>query len=368
MLNESRLSRFSEKIQSLGLFGETHLVGTVGAGLARDEKLSGGRRIVRLGLSRRSSNPAWKIVSAVVWHGSVVWHYRRQHVRAVAAHSVWTLPACWAIARSTKALLVYNAHELETETPSMTGLKRALARFVERALIHRCDVVSCANGSISEWYADRYGIAPPLPVLNIPEAPRDVVDLKGMVHVGPDGLLFIHTGRIAAGRHVDDILEVFGMDSCSAHVVFLGDGPLRGLVVAAAAESDNIHWLPPVDPEEVVSYVASADVALCLIDVTSRSYQLSSPNKLLEGLAAGIPVVCTDLPEARRLMGRSFESWLVPSPREGLQQFVQGVTPDDVARFKRGWVGLQTRRAELQLLADAYAEALSHRTVQKGPV
>ena len=243
----------------------------------------------------------------------------------------------------------------------MTGVKRVLARFIERSFIQRCKVVSCANESISAWYADKYEIDPPVPVLNIPEAPGRSIDLKRMLNVEPGSLLLIHTGRIVAGRHVEQILEVFAADSCTAQVVFLGDGPLRELVVSAAAVSDNIHWLAPVEPEEVVCYVGGADAALCLIEVTSRSYQLSSPNKLLEGLAAGIPVVCTDLPEAKRLIGSSFESWLVPTPREGLGQFVQESTPQAVASFKRGWPGLHSWRQEVQALGDAYAIALSRR-------
>jgi glycosyltransferase involved in cell wall biosynthesis len=51
-----------------------------------------------------------------------------------------------------------------------------------------------------------------------------------------------------------------------------------------------------VAPERVVEALAGAAAGLCLIQPVCRSYELTLPNKLYEYVAAGLPVLATDLP------------------------------------------------------------------------
>ena len=58
-----------------------------------------------------------------------------------------------------------------------------------------------------------------------------------------------------------------------------------------------------------------ADVGLCLIEVQlALSYRLATPNKLLEALAAGTPALCSDMVEARRLLGELAADWIITNP------------------------------------------------------
>jgi glycosyltransferase involved in cell wall biosynthesis len=64
----------------------------------------------------------------------------------------------------------------------------------------------------------------------------------------------------------------------------------------------RVHVLDAVNPSVVVDTVAGADVAVMAIEGTTRNHLLSTPNKLFEALAAGVPVVVSDFPGMRRIV------------------------------------------------------------------
>jgi glycosyltransferase involved in cell wall biosynthesis len=88
----------------------------------------------------------------------------------------------------------------------------------------------------------------------------------------------------------------------------MGYGPLRptiGALADASPAADRIHLLPPVPPAELTTWVAGADVAAMPIEPTTLNHRLSSPNKLFEAIAAGVPVVGPDFVEFRRIVTES---------------------------------------------------------------
>ena len=62
---------------------------------------------------------------------------------------------------------------------------------------------------------------------------------------------------------------------------------------------------------------------------------------MMEGFAAGIPVLCSDLPEARRLLGPRAGTWILADPRTGLEPALQRISRADIEAFEApeipGW-------------------------------
>ncbi|HEX7950162.1 MAG TPA: glycosyltransferase [Candidatus Limnocylindrales bacterium] len=125
-------------------------------------------------------------------------------------------------------------------------------------------------------------------------------------------------------RRPDLIREAAGLPPERKVVLFLGKlGRQRGLELAAEAVARlpdaalvmlgsvvNAEWdaalrarsadprfegrhvvLPPVHPDDVPLWAASADVSIIAVPANSLNQRLSSPNKFWESLAAGTPVV-----------------------------------------------------------------------------
>lgn len=357
MTNESRIERLSRSLQGSGRYAETHLVGMARAGLPSMEPLPGSVRIRRLGRPVvGTSTPLKKAMQLLRWFGAIYRTYARTEVTVVAAHSVWMLPICWALTLRTGAVLTYNPHELETESATMSGRRQRFARLIEGLFFDQCAVVSVVNTSVADWYAERYQSNRVITVRNIPVADDVTPMLRERLGLAPDDMLFIHSGNLVAGRSIPLIIDSFARQS-RAHVVFLGDGSLVEDVVKAAADHPTIHHIGPVPPSHVVAHVREADVALVLIEATCLSYQLSSPNKLFEALAAGTPPLCTDLPEARRHLGAFADEWTL-ADASVLPSVVQRIGRGDVERFRREWPGLPSWTEEVEPLVAAYDRAV----------
>jgi glycosyltransferase involved in cell wall biosynthesis len=307
LTHESRILRITDALAQAGVFSRIEVVGVARADLPAIEAVDDKRTLVRLPRKLFAGGEGFivKLVRTAEWSVRVLTSLRGRRVACINAHSLAVLPLCVLAAKMTGARLVYDTHELETETVAARGLRHRLARRVERLFIRSCDMVCVVSDSIAEWYAREYGIERPAVVRNIPQyrAPQggDRNAVRARIGLRPGRVGFIYQGGLMEGRGVERLLRVFarlpGVD-----LVCMGSGALQPAVQAAAAARPNIHFVPPVPPHEVLQYTHAADVGLCLIENRCLSYYFSLPNKMFEYLHAGLPVIVTPLLDLQRLV------------------------------------------------------------------
>lgn len=358
LLGSGRLGKIAKSLQSSGMFDETHIVGIDSGGAAPSGYPSPDVRVVRIrGAELRAFLGGIRIM--LFWPFRVYRRYRKQHLSAVAAQNVYLLPLAYHLARKSGAIFAYNAHELETETIGATGVKQKIAKFLERRYIRRADVVSVVNESIADWYTEHYpGLHRPVVLTNLPIDNGGSVDLRTQLEIPEGELLYIHVGFLMDGRSIPLLLETFAAAK-HAHIAFLGEGNLKPEVERAVATHSNIHLLSIVPPEDVVSVVRGADAGLCLIEYVSLSDELSTPNKLMECLAAGIPPLSSSLVEARRLLGSELsKTWILETPETQLSAALERIGPGEIAEFKSRWHGIPTWDSQAIGLIQAYQKAL----------
>jgi hypothetical protein len=363
--NKSRILKQTSSVARSGLFSEVTLCGKAQADLPRTEHLDEVRTIERVGALRtgRKSSVLGRIADQVSWSMAVYRKYRRSDASVVNAHSVAVLPVCYFLSRRLGAKLIYDTHELETEAYACRGAQRIIFKLAERLLISKCDAVFVVNQSIADWYREHYEGLEPVVIRNIPDAQQvtSSANIRQMLSVPEDKLLFIHTGSLVDGRNIPAILDAFASPGVGAHVVFLGDdGTLGALVSQYCADHPNIHRLPPVPPAHVPSFAASCDAGLCLIQIKNLSYRMSLSNKALEYITAGIPLFFTDLPEVSRLLGPAFDSWQVMDPARDLARAIAALTADEVreARARIAKLDLPTWDDEAEGMIAAYLRLL----------
>ena len=145
----------------------------------------------------------------------------------------------------------------------------------------------------------------------------------------------------------------------NAHVVFVGAGALLPEVERAAATHPNIHRLPPMEPDQVLAMTRGADVALCLIESGCLSHRMSTPNKMMEAFAAGVPALCSPLSEARRYLGDQADTWVLEDPQRELVSALERITRKDIAAFIAPTI--PTWEEGATRLREAYERALAAR-------
>ena len=342
------------------LFSRTHVVGIDQGELPADEAVAPTVRLTRIrGASLGAPLGGVRVVCA--WGARVYRRFARQRVAAVSAQNLFLLPLAHALARRTGAVFAYNAHELETETVGSAGLRQRLQRVIERHYIRRADVVSVVNESIAQWYREAYPGVDPVVVTNAPTGTGGVIDLRARLRIPEGELLYLHSGYLAPGRNIPLILRAFAQ--VGAHVVFVGEGALLDEVERAAAAHPTIHRLPPVEPDQVLAMTRGADVALCLIESGCLSHRMSTPNKMMEAFAAGVPALCSPLSEARRYLGDQAQTWVLEDPERDLIGALESITREDIEAFTAPTI--PTWEEGATRLREAYERALAARATHQ---
>jgi glycosyltransferase involved in cell wall biosynthesis len=339
---ESRMERIGSALVDAALFDEVVFAGVWREGLAEWESATCGAQIHRV-RSRFADRQSLihRLLRFLSWSWLIFKHYRRAKVLCINCHSLSAFPVCVLLRFFTKARLVYDAHELETETHTMRGLRRILARVVERLCIHRADAHVFVSGSIARWYEKRYGLAQTHVVRNVPPTPTGPTPdrtngLRRKFDIGEGAQLFLHQGMLQSGRGIEVMLAAFAELPSRNHIVLLGFGDLVDEIKRKAELHPNIHYHEPVAPEELAGVTQQADVGLHLIPNTCLNHNYCLPNKLFEYTHAGVPFIASDLPEIGNVT-REFEcGWTVEPSAKDLRQRIHAL---DTAALKTARAG-----------------------------
>lgn len=277
------------------------------------------------------SGPAW------FWriHRIFQRHIARTAARHYHASDLFVLPALARHAGARRSTVSFDSRELYPHVGATAGKPWASLfwALIERTYIRRANAVFTVNDSIADILAEKYRIARPLVIPNIPTLSRPVNStyLRTWTGAADDELILLLQGHLKPGRGCQIALEAIPLLQ-RARLVFLGEGPLRPDLESHAREAGlegRVHFHDLVPPESLLDVTASADIGLCLIEPLSESLRLSLPNKLFEYLRAGIPVLASDLPEIARVIRRfDVGECAAPLTPEAVATAVRGIQSD----------------------------------------
>ena len=255
---------------------------------------------------------------AVRWRWSVLGWAERASALAPPAdayhgHDLSGVEAAGRARRRNGGALVYDSHEIFLESGSNATrprLLKALLAQSERRWVGEAIALVTVNDSLAEDLGRRYRPRRTVVVHNCParwEPPIPRPDLiRAATGIPADAPIALYHGSFAAHRGLEELAAAIlrpGLEG--VHAVLLGYGSQRALVDRMAGDpayGGRVHVIDAVPPAELLPWVASADVGVMAIQPSTRNHRLSTPNKLFEGLAAGIPVVVSDFPEMRRIV------------------------------------------------------------------
>lgn len=291
--NEARILRIADSLARVGLFDQIDLVGVGGQDLPQEERIDSSVRIVRLAVSGARSNPLTKTLFMTSWSLAAFRRYAKAPVSCINCHSLSTLPLGVMLKKATGAKLVYDTHELETETNGLTGLRKAISKIVERLLIGYADHSIFVGRLIRDWYCDRYSLTKTDVIFNCPRT-HDVLEsdnFRDRFGIANDIPIFLYQGVLAKGRGLLPTVDAFRDLVGTAALVVMGYGPLEGWLKSIAETQENIFFHPAVPPGELATFTMAADYGVSIIESTALSYEYCMPNKLFEYVMARRPVL-----------------------------------------------------------------------------
>lgn len=212
------------------------------------------------------------------------------------------LPA-FAGAFSTGAKIVYDSHELWLETNAIRkrgSLEMRVWAWLESWLIKAADRVITVSPWIADELAEKYGIPRPEVIMNCP--PFEEVTRSNLIReklgLPQDKVIILHHGAMSKRRGIEEFIfagKYLPEDYCLALL-----GPESAFkeeqrrIVAEEGLQGKVYFLDPVPVDQVVRYVASADIGTFLSSPDVKSHRLGLANKVFECMTAGTPLVVSE--------------------------------------------------------------------------
>lgn len=363
-VNESRILKESFSLVESGLFDSITIIAFWKYGLLEKELIHPKITVIRL-----RSKYSGKDVALIRKVPSMLFLFFRTikslNPDVISLHQVKLLsviPILWMM--RIRARLVYDAHELETETLNSKGFLRGnFFKGLERLFIHSFSLVIVVSESIEIWYRKKYTVNRIVTVKNCPKQisvnKQDL--LREELNISTEQMIFLYQGGITSGRGIETILKCFAEnDFDNKCVVFLGYGDYEVMVKEYAEKSAQIFYLPAVPPNQLLSYTSSANVGLSLGENVCLSYYYSLPNKLFEYTMADIPIIVSNLVEMKRYVNMyNIGTVLENDSVEGLSNLVASITWEALDQYKSNFARAKSENhwgLEEQVMIEAYKD------------
>ena len=306
--NESRVLKETNTLISKKIFQKIFIVGLHEKDLKIDEYVDKDRSIHRMKLKSRKlpKTIMFQIFKYLEFMFRTLLKYRTYDIKVVNVHSLGLLPIGVLFKLFYRTKLIYDAHEYETETQGLRGIKKSFSKILEKVLILYCDRVTVVSESIADEYQKLYSkIERPFIVLNTP--PYKKIEKKDIfretLNISKDKTIFLYQGGLNSGRGIEILLDTFkNLHDENSVIVFMGYGPLKELVQTTSQQFTNIYFHKAVSPDVLLDYTSSADFGISTIEDSCLSYRYCLPNKMFEYLMAEVPVIASNLYEMKRLV------------------------------------------------------------------
>jgi glycosyltransferase involved in cell wall biosynthesis len=259
------------------------------------------------------------------------------------------IPIALDLAKRHGGKAIYDARDIYLDARNlakMRGPARWLIARGERGWARRSARVVTVNDAYAEVMAKRFGVEP-LVVMNCsyrftPAEPRErrFHDALGLP---ADRRIVLYHGGLFPHRGVEELIAAIPEVS-NATLVLMGYGVLEPEFRARAAEpelADKVRLLPAVPPDELLAWIACADVVAMPIQPSTLNHRLTTPNKLFEAMAAGVPVLASDLPGMAAIV-RATGCGVLVDPTDvaaiaaGLREILDAPAEERIAMGRRG--------------------------------
>ncbi len=285
------------------------------------------------------------VVKALAWpvHIRGWWTtLRRELPPADLYHAcgILTVGAALDLARAARTngrggRVIYDVIDVILESnnyANVPGPLLAWYRRRERRWVRRADAVVTVNDALADHLERTWLVRErPTVLLNCqprwtpPEPPPDLI--RAATDIPPERRVVLFLGRLGRERGLEEAAEaVLALED--AALVLLGFGAWTDRLGERDADprfAGRHFTLPPVHPDDVPAWTASADASIVAVPANSLNQRLSSPNKFWESLTAGTPVV----------VGRDLQVMREIVEADGLGAVADPSDPADLARALR---------------------------------
>lgn len=229
--------------------------------------------------------------------------------------------------RGGKLLLLVQGNDDSTYETNpwlrrVPGIRRLMTKSLEIG-----SSILCVNNGLVDWVQQERRNVPSVPISSMPSGVSDVFFEAIPKDIGEPYVLFF--GGLAPWQGIDYMLEAYRSTSWPEGLKLLVIGGGAKADTVRAAQDPTLSWLGPMRPKELADYVAGALVTLCPKSNTGSMARVTTPFKMLESAAAGVPVIATDIPAQVEMLGEGYGQLVDSNRPEELAEAVARFASDD---------------------------------------
>ena len=221
-----------------------------------------------------------------------------------------TLLANFIVSKLKKLPLVYDSHEYFTGVPEIQNrpFVKWVWKSIEKSIFPRLKNVMTVSEPIASLYEKMYDVRP-LVVRNLSKSAIDITSYSRLeLDIAPTDFLVVIQGTgINIDKGAEELIEAVNILS-GVTLLIVGSGDVLPQLKQQVKNLNleyKVKFIQKVPWEILMKYTKSADIGMCIEKDTNLNYRFSLPNKLFDYIAAGIPVVVSDLPETGKIISEN---------------------------------------------------------------
>lgn len=256
----------------------------------------------------------YKIIRKKHFFNNEAWFYAEFNIRLffhlifkkydyILANDLDTLPACFFASKLKNTELVYDSHELFSESVELQGRKfvQGFWRKLEDFFLPKIKKSFTVSQSIVEFYDKKYQNNMGL-IRNIP-LKKDVLKVEE-VSFPTKNKTILYQGVLNPGRGIKPMIKALKFID-DLDLIIIGYGKVEQELkdfVAKHKMNNRVHFLGRVERDKLFNYTKQATLGMVLEEPLGLSFQFSLPNKLFDYIHAEIPIIAGNLPEISRII------------------------------------------------------------------
>lgn len=217
------------------------------------------------------------------------------------ANDLDTLPANYAVTKLKKRTLVYDTHEYFTETAELYNrpFVKKIWQRIENFLFPKVKYIYTVNNSIASLYQQKFR-KELVVVRNVP-AKKTVQTTAINFHLPVNKKIILMQGSgLNENRGLEELVAAIPLLPEEFILVIAGSGLIIDKLKTSAAANNltqRVFFTGLLQPEQLQQLTQKAFCGCSLDKTLNLNQQASLPNKLFDYIAAGIPVIASNITE-----------------------------------------------------------------------
>lgn len=223
--------------------------------------------------------------------------FKRQD--AICAIDFDTLIPCSFVSSIRNKILIFDAHEYFTEVPEVVNRKlvKKIWNYIGKKFIPKAKLAYTVGPILAEILSGKFNNDFKV-IKNVPIISKQ----KNAYLSSPETPIILYQGALNEARGLE--FAINAMHQVSAELWLVGEGDLSSQLRKLVNDENldyKVKFLGFCKPEELNTITEKAYIGLNLLENRGLNYFYSLANKFFDYMHSGIPSVCADFPEYKKI-------------------------------------------------------------------